>query len=83
MRLFSVAADGSGAVEPLTTSTPCCGHMATSITPDGTRIVGFGSGRGTQTDVMLFSLTNPAEQELLLQTRFNEVFPEVRPAATP
>jgi eukaryotic-like serine/threonine-protein kinase len=77
--LYVAVADGTGTVERLTTSAPCCGLLATSITPDGTRVVGYGAGRGTQQDIVVVPLANPAKEELLISTPFNEVWAEVSP----
>jgi Tol biopolymer transport system component len=75
--LYWVAADGTGTVERLTTS--AIGHMATSITPDGTRMVGFENRRAEGSDIVLIPLTSPSKAEPLVQAQFGGAFPEVSP----
>ena len=57
LNLYSQAADGTGTVDRLTTSrTP---QWPTSITPDGTRVVGFDNEPKRAGGVILVPLTSP------------------------
>jgi eukaryotic-like serine/threonine-protein kinase len=90
--LFWQAADGTGSAERLTTSTNTL--VPTSITPDGTRIVGYQVAPKTR-DLVVVRLTNPAGQlgagpspgtslsrvESFIETRADEVNPEISPDA--
>jgi serine/threonine-protein kinase len=75
--LYSVAADGTGAVEQLTTST--LWHLPSSITPDGTRIVGWERTPGGDYDIITVPVMRPSKSETLFHTPFTEVFPEMSP----
>jgi len=77
MNLYSQAADGTGTVERLTTSPNR--HSAESITPDGTRAIGWEFAPKALGDIVSFSLTSPSNAEPLVHTRFNEVFPQLSP----
>jgi Tol biopolymer transport system component len=71
--LYWVAVDGTGTVERLTTS--AMGEMATSVTPDGTRSVGF-STRAPEFGIVVIPLTSPSEAKPLVPMG---VFPDVSP----
>ena len=75
--LYSVATDGTGTVERLTTSPR--EHHATSITPDGTSIVGYHSTPDGDGDIIMIPMRRPSEAVTLFHTPFHEFFPEVSP----
>ena len=77
--LYSVAADGTGTVESLAVSPHGYGHLATTITPDGTRVLGYEFTREGDIDIFMTPVGRPSNAEVLLHTRFSEVFPEVSP----
>ena len=74
--LYSIAADRTGALQRLTTTTDGQ-RFPTSITPDGTRILGYG-GSGDQ-DIFMMSVMDPSKVETLFHTPFGELFAEVSP----
>jgi hypothetical protein len=57
--MYSQAADGSGSAQPLSESDN--GRFATSVTPDGTALVGHQDGPSVY-DVALFPMPRPARQ---------------------
>ena len=59
LNLYGQAADGSGTVDRLTTS--ATNQLPTSITPDGTSVVGYAGDAGAR-DIVLFSLASSASQ---------------------
>jgi Tol biopolymer transport system component len=87
--LYEQAADGTGTADRLTTST----IQPTSVTPDGTRVVGSATPPNTQWHVVLSPLASPASRaghgpspgpglsrvEPLIQTPFIERNAEVSP----
>jgi serine/threonine-protein kinase len=87
--LYWQAADGTGTAGRLTTSV----IDPTSVTPDGTRVVGSDTAPKTQWDVVLFPLPSPASRagpgpspgagpsrvEPLIQTTFIERNAEISP----
>ncbi len=87
--LFSQAVDGTGTAERLTTSAGA--QYPTSITPDGTRVVGFETGLKSGNGVFLLPLAHPTSQRdtgpasgagpssPLIQTGLNGTNPEVSP----
>ncbi|HEY2945725.1 MAG TPA: protein kinase [Vicinamibacteria bacterium] len=77
--LYSAPADGTGTAERLTTSTHGYGHLPSSITPDGTRVLGYEQTPEGDADIFMTPARPPANTEVLLHTRFNEVFPEASP----
>jgi serine/threonine-protein kinase len=77
VNLFAQAADGSGDVTRLTTS-PNVQH-ATSVTPDGTRLVFAEISPTTGQDVMQLRLDSTHAVTPLVQTPFNERNAEVSP----
>jgi hypothetical protein len=77
VNLFAQAANGSGGVTRLTTS-PNVQH-ATSVTPDGTRLVFTETAPATGQDVMLLGLDGTRAVTPLVQTPFSERNGEVSP----
>ena len=77
MNLFAQAADGSGDVTRLTKS-PNIQH-ATSVSPDGTRLVFTETAPTTGPDVMQLRLDGTHAVTPLVQTPFNERNGEVSP----
>ena len=77
MNLFAQAADGSGDVTRLTKS-PNIQH-ATSVSPDGTRLVFTETAPTTGQDVMQLRLDGTHAVTPLVQTPFNERNGEVSP----
>ena len=77
VNLFAQTANGSGEVTRLTTS-PNVQH-ATSVTPDGTRLVFTESAPTTGQDVMQLRLDGTHAVTPLVQTPFNERNGEVSP----
>ena len=82
--VYSVAADGAGTIERLTTSAHW--QLPSSITPDGTRIVGHGqsdpdrqTNPGADLDLITIPVTAPSKEETLFHTPFGELFPEMSP----
>ncbi len=89
--LFARAADGSGTVDQLTTSSSS--QVPSSVTPDGTNVVGYEFAQKTQRDITLVALANSENRteagtsrgvssshvEPLVQTSFNELNGEVSP----
>ena len=78
--LYRQAVDGTGAVERLTTSDIT--QIPTSITPDGTGVVGHEVAPKTGRDVFLFPLVTAVDRpraESLIQTLFDELSAEVSP----
>jgi Tol biopolymer transport system component len=70
VNLFAQAADGSGDVTQLTNS-PSVQH-ATSVWPDGTRLVFTETAPATGQDVMQLRLDSTHSVTPLVQTPFNE-----------
>ena len=82
--LFARAANGAGTIDQLTTT--AYGQVPSSMTPDGTHVVGYQVGQKTQRDITLVALATPASRsgtgpssgasppqvEPLVQTPFNE-----------
>jgi serine/threonine-protein kinase len=55
-------------------------HLPSSITPDGTRIIGYGQSKpGADLDISTIPMTSPSKDETLFHTPFNERFPEISP----
>ncbi len=77
MNLFAQAADGSGDVTRLTTSANI--QHATSVTPDGTRLVFTETTPATGPDVMQLRLNGTHTVTPLVQTPFSERNGEVSP----
>ena len=77
VNLFAQAADGSGDVTRLTTSSNV--QHATSITPDGTRLVFTETTPATGPDVMQLQLDGTHTVTPLVQTPFSERNAEVSP----
>ncbi|HET9195673.1 MAG TPA: protein kinase [Vicinamibacterales bacterium] len=77
VNLFAQAADGSGDVTRLTTS-PNIQH-ATSVSPDGTRLVFTETARTTAQDVMELRLDGTGAVRTLVQTPDSERNAEVSP----
>ena len=77
VNLFAQAADGSGDVTRLTTSANI--QHATSVTPDGTRLVFTEIAPRTGPDVMQFRLDGTQAITALVQTPFSERNGEVSP----
>ena len=77
VNLFAQAADGSGDVTQLTTS-PNVQH-ATSVSPDGTRLVFAETAPATSLDVMQLRLDGTHAVTPLVQTPFSERNAEVSP----
>ena len=77
VNLFAQAADGSGDVTRLTTS-PNVQH-ATSVSPDGTRLVFTETARTTAQDVMELRLDGTGAVRTLVQTPDSERNAEVSP----
>jgi serine/threonine-protein kinase len=77
VNLFAQAADGSGDVTQLTNS-PSVQH-ATSVWPDGTRLVFTETAPATGQDIMQLRLDGPPEALPLVQTPFSERNGEVSP----
>jgi eukaryotic-like serine/threonine-protein kinase len=77
VNLFAQAADGSGDVTRLTTS-PNVQH-ATSVSPDGTRLVFTETAPATGQDVMQLRLDGTPAVTPLVQTPFSERNAEVAP----
>ena len=89
--LLALAADGSGTVDQLTARPN--GQVASSVTPDGTSLVGYEFSNQTARDITLVRLTNLAhrpgtglfsgatssEFQTLLQTPFDEFNGEISP----
>jgi serine/threonine-protein kinase len=89
--LFRQATDGTGTAERLTSS--AAAQLPTSITPDGTRVIGYETGGKTGSDIILLPLAHPTSQREtgrapgagpseaspLIQTIFNEANPQVSP----
>jgi serine/threonine-protein kinase len=73
---YRQAADGHGAVEQLTTGLNS--FFSTSITPDGSRLVGAEATPTTLRDISLFSLT-ARRIEPLIQTKFDDLNGEISP----
>jgi serine/threonine-protein kinase len=86
--LYWQAADGTGTADRLTNTS----INPTSVTPDGTRVIGSNTPPTTQWDVVVFPLsparhagsgpssgTDPAPVEPLIQTPFTERNPETSP----
>jgi serine/threonine-protein kinase len=71
--IFSQAADGTGAVQQLTTGTTSTKYAA-AFTPDGRRLVFSDEGAATTTlaDLMVMPLDGERKPETLLQTEFRE-----------
>jgi serine/threonine-protein kinase len=76
--LYSVAADGTGSVERLP-GPRGSGHLATAITSDGTRVLGYQISQQGDADIFMAPLRPQSDAEVLLHTPFNEVFPELSP----
>ena len=81
--LFARAANGAGTIDQLTTT--AYGQVPSSMTPDGTHVVGYQVGQKTQRDITLVALDSrepigdrslvrrqPPQVEPLVQTPFNE-----------
>ncbi len=75
--LFWKAADGTGAVERLTTSPN--NQFPTSWSRDGQRLLFHEVNPDTQADLWVLSLEGEPTPELLLQTEFNEQHPALSP----
>jgi len=75
--LFWRAADGSGSVERLAESS---GQIfPTSFLPDATGVVAFGTGMGANDDIALIRLEGEDRMTPLLETDFEESYPQVSP----
>jgi eukaryotic-like serine/threonine-protein kinase len=77
---FSRAADGTGKAEPLLDLTGTIDYvMATSMAPDGTRIVGWtGSGAAQSTDLILLDVKQRRAEPILVSPSI-ERNPEISP----
>ncbi len=75
--VFWKAADGTGEVERLTTSTGGTRPLSSSWSPDGTTLVLAEFHPETQFDIVALSMDDERASEPLLQTEFREVYPEV------
>jgi Tol biopolymer transport system component len=75
--LYRQAADGTGAVERLTTSENT--ELPTSVTPNGTAVVGYDNSPATLFDVVLFPLGGPAGIRRLVHTQALEQNGEISP----
>ena len=85
--LFAQSADGAGTIDQLTTSD--VGQIPSSVTPDGTYLIGYENAPKTQRDITMVSLVRPGSGpspgagsswvEPLVQTSFNEWNAEVSP----
>jgi Tol biopolymer transport system component len=81
LNLYGQAADGSGSVDRLSTS--ATNQLPTSITPDGTSVVGHTGTEGNR-DIVLFSLAGSASRPRsgpLAGTRRSEAEPLVHTPA--
>jgi len=79
MGLFSQAADNTGTVARLTTTTNAQAPMA--ISPDATRVLLMETDPKTGQDIKITSVTPAASQQPqpLIQTPFNETNPDISP----
>lgn len=82
LNLYWRTADGTGSDERLTTGANA--QIATSITPDGSRVIGFEVFPQTAHDIVSWLLATPGgrtprETERLVQTTFMELQPDVSP----
>ena len=89
--LYARAADGTGTVDQLSTSAN--GQVPSSVTLDGTRVVGYEFAPKTGRDIVMVPLSNPArgpgtgpppgaspsQGEPLVQTSFDELNGEISP----
>ena len=78
--LYSVAADGAGTTERLTTS--ALFQIPTSITPDGTRILGHGQSEGAPGfRIVMIPLMHPSKAQTLFHdpSPFHATNPEISP----
>jgi Tol biopolymer transport system component/predicted Ser/Thr protein kinase len=74
--IFWKPADGSGPAERLTTGDTA---SAASWSPDGQTLVFVQQPQGTGTDIWILPLSGDRRPRALLQTRFNEAYPDVSP----
>jgi len=76
--LFRQAADGTGAVERLTTTEN--NQFPFSISPDGKRLVlGEVSSQGSAADVSMLALDGPPQSKPIVQTPFSEYGAQISP----
>jgi Tol biopolymer transport system component len=75
--LYSVATDGTGTVERLTTTTHW--RHPTSMTPDGTRILAYESIPDGPIQIIMIPLMHPSKAERLFHSPFSAIHPEVSP----
>jgi hypothetical protein len=78
LNIFSLAADGSGTVDRITTNPNR--QFVSAVTPDGTHAIGWQIVPTAREEIVAYSLADPSKAAPVVQTKFSAVSPELSPA---